>query len=445
MAVSGGADSVALLAVLADLAKTWELRLTVAHLNHCLRGSASAGDAAFVAKIARQLRVPCVIARSAVRNRAQRAGISLEMAGRRARYDFFRRLARKRGCDMLATAHTADDQAETVLLNMTRGAGAAGLSGIPYVSLHGALRVVRPLRDARRSEVLRFLEKRGLAWREDVSNADPVFLRNRARLELLPMLEKRFNPAVRNALLRLGDIMAGENEWMDFLADDVYRNCRGADAALDAGKLAEFHVAARRRVLRRWLADIGLKPEEIDFETVERLDALHMQRALERGAVNTAGGLTVRCNKNGFLQAVASPALGVQPFCVPLAAPGRTMLRGRHVRITVSIAPGIVVERPGLVGGLPARASLSLKVWRRAALRARSWQPGDRMQPFGMAGTKKLQDIFGDAGIPRAARHSIPLIECRGEIVWVPGFRIARNWAVGAGERNALQMLVEEV
>ncbi|MFH1477755.1 MAG: tRNA lysidine(34) synthetase TilS [Verrucomicrobiota bacterium] len=488
VAVSGGADSVALLAVLRRLASVWKFRLTVAHLNHGIRGPAAAADAAFVAKLARRWKLEFVGGRVNVRSRARRMGISLEMAGRKARYSFFARVARSHHCTAVATAHTADDQAETILLNLARGAGAAGLAGIPYIGRHGALKVVRPLRDVDRKSVERFLARSHLAWREDATNADPAFLRNRVRHEVLPFLEQRLNPGIRRALLRVSDILTGENEWLESIVDEMFKQCRipGSARMLDAKQLSGFPLAARRRVLRRWLETCGLDAEPLGFDAIERLDNLVVRRMPDRGgrAVTLSGGwlvrregdkLTLSMDRRGNFKIILKrrPEVGVhlkrselrwlvtsgreqlhcrvpdsryesvQAFSVCLVVPGKTQLPEQGYRISASIGPGIVKEQSMAIGALPAHASLSLRAWRRRRLLARSWKPGDRMRPLGMQGTKKLQDIFSDGKVPITVRHCLPIIECEGEIVWIPGYRIARGWEVRPDERQALQLAVD--
>ena len=482
--VSGGADSVALLAVLRTLAPAWKLRLTVAHLNHGIRGPASAADAAFVAGLARRWKLDFIGAKVNVPVRARRRRISLEMAGREARYGFFAGAARAHHCDVLATAHTADDQAETILLNLARGAGAAGLAGIPYIGRHGALKVVRPLRDAARKSIERFLASRRLVWREDATNADPAFLRNRVRHEVLPFLADRLNPEIRRALLRASDILASENEWLNILAEGILGQCcAGAGGyALEAERLSSFPLAARRRVLRRWLEVCGLDVEPQVFDAIERLDNLVGDRRGGR-AVTLARGWLVRRDGNKLSVSMDRPgrfppwednsgsraregvdssgghgvtaaatrksrrpgppdsnAESGRAFSAHLVVPGQTRLPKRCGRIRASIGPGIVKAQSMAIGALPARASLSLRAWRKRRLLARAWKPGDRMRPLGMQGTKKLQDIFSDGKVPPTLRHRVPIIECQGEIVWIPGYRIARGWEVRPDERLALQL-----
>ena len=441
--VSGGADSIALLALLRELAPAWKLRLTVAHLNHRLRGQAADADARFVRAFARRLNVGYIESRKDIQRLAHQRGISLEMAGREARYAFFAEAARRRKCDVVATAHTADDQAETILLKLARGTGAQGLAGIPYVTHWGTLKIVRPLRDINRAGILAFLRRRRLSWREDATNTDTTFLRNRIRHDVLPFLEAKLNPRVRQALGRMADIIEKENEWLDALAKDILFKCTRDMPAmtLNAQILAPHHTAARRRVLRQWLVSCGVAPTAVDFDVVDRLDSLLLNRR-NRCIASLPGGWIARkhdhnlCLENGK----STPATG---FRVSVNIPGVTRIPKLGRRITVSLAPGVNREKPQGIGHYPARASLALSAWRRRRIQARSWQPGDRIRPLGMAGSKKVQDVFIDGKVPRGRRHCVPLFECGGEIIWIPGYRIAQDWEVSNEDDKVLQLIVE--
>ncbi len=476
--VSGGADSIALLALLRELAPAWKLRLTAAHLHHGIRGAEADRDARFVRAFARRLGVGFIAGRKDVPRLARQRGISLEMAGREARYAFFAEAARRRHCAVVATAHTADDQAETILMKLARGTGAQGLAGIPFVTRRGALNIVRPLRDIGRSAILHFLRQRRLAWREDATNADRAYLRNRVRHEIIPFLENKLNPRLRQALGRLADILEKENEWLDALAANLLSECTKKPVALktdatervpplaaireiprkmpgsiiDCRRLAAYPQAARRRVLRIWLAQNGLRPETLDFDAVARLDNLLTSR--RGGALSLPGGYSVRQRRPASgpvtgrfagLTLHLGGSLESDPgaFRVPLKIPGTTRLPGLGLRIRAVLAPGVHRERPRGIGHYPARASLSAAAWRRRRVVARSRLSGDRMTPLAMAGSKKVQDIFMDAKVPRDQRQQIPLFECGGRLIWIPGYRIARGWEIREPARPALQLLVE--
>jgi len=442
LAVSGGADSVAMLAAMRELARGLKLHLTVAHLNHGIRGKQAAADAAFVCDMAASLKIPCVTGRSDVPRLARRRGISLEMAARDARYAFLVRTARKVRAGVIATAHTADDQAETVLLKLARGAGPSGLGGMTWVAHRQGLRLVRPMLEVTREEVVRFLVDRGLSWREDATNRDLSHLRNRVRHELLPLLESRLNPSARKTLTRVAEIMRDEDAWIDTIARRKLSACMATEAELDVGTLKCEPIALRRRVLRLWLVSQGVPPERVDFDGVARIERLIAHVA---GSKKVAvGGAWVVKRRYSRLCAERTGAVRDMPgFRAAVNLPGETLLPDAGLRIVAAIEPGLVKPRQAKPACLPARASVSRSAVGRRRIYARSWQPGDRLLPLGMVGSKKIQDIFVDSKVPADMRHTVPIFECAGEIIWLPGFRIARGWEVQDAKAPAVQLYVE--
>lgn len=440
VAVSGGADSVALLRCLREHARDLGISLAAAHLNHGLRGRASDGDAAFVRRLAARLEIPLIEARADVRGRAKEQGVSLEMAARDARYEFFARAARATGARAVATAHTADDNVETVLLRLARGTGLAGLCGIPRVASRNGLRVVRPMLDATRGDVLRFLRARRAVWREDASNDDRAFLRNRVRHEILPLLARRLNPRIGEAVLRMADVLREEDEWMERLSRPLLKRVLRADGGLAVQTLRGQPAAARRRVLRQWLLAAGASAPAVDFDAVQRVDGL-LQSDRQTGAVDVGGSWRVarRGAELHVEKPRATPAAGGTEAV--LKVPGETVLPAIGLRVAVRVGRGIKRGRGG-VGRLPAEGSLSARVLGDKPLLLRFWRDGDRMKPLGMKGTKKLQDVFTDAKIPLAIRRQVPLLECGGEIVWIPGYRVARGWQVAGEDGPALHIRI---
>lgn len=445
VAVSGGADSVALLHVLISQARRKRWRLTVAHLEHGIRGKASREDAAFVKAMALSLHVPCVIGRAKVPALAQRAGISLEMAARQARYAFLVRTARQVGADVIATAHTANDQVETLLMKFLRGAGRAGLSGIEPSSEVSGIRVVRPLLEIARPEIETFLRAQKRDWREDETNADSAFLRNRVRHELIPLLERDFNPGLRQTLQRMRDVLAAEDEWMDDLAREILAKCRDVGGSrsgevLRSDVLSPYPLAARRRVIRLWLYGQGVPEEGLAFEAVSRVDHL-LGRITGSGAVELSGGWKVN-RHYGWLSVAAPVNVGPVSMRVRLNIPGKTVIPGWGITLTAKLCAGVTREKGAGPGKLPAKASLNAELWAQRELWIRGWKAGDRMVPYGMKGSRKIQDILVDAKVPRIERSRIPVVECEGEIVWIPGYRIAAQWAVEKPENPSLQLNV---
>ena len=412
--VSGGPDSVALLAALVQLG----YRPHVAHLNHQLRGAASDADAEFVRQLAAQSGVPATIA-------AQRVAPD-EDACRQARLAFFARVAAETGLATLALAHTADDQVETFLLRLLRGAGPTGLTGILPDRRLGPLRVIRPLLAVSRAEVLHYLQVQGLQFREDASNADRRFARNRIRHELLPLLEREYNPGIRDILLRTAEILRDEDA---FLAGQVAQFQDVETVSVAA--LTELPVAMQRRALRAWLGDISFA----DVEAVRHLAAAESPS----GAV---GELAYR--DYDLLRKTDRPVPTPITDHWALKPDGETVIVELAVRFTCHPE-----HREGASAGTTEILRCAQNDNRKEerfdadalgpAPFARTWQEGDRFQPLGMRGEKKLQDSFVDEKVPRRQRGRVPLLcATDGRIAWVVGYRIAEPFKVTSSTRAIL-------
>ena len=377
VAASGGADSTALALALKNLG----CKIVLAHVHHGLRGKAADADARFVAVLAKKLGAPFFLGKFAVPAEAKKTGESLEMAARRVRRDFLAATAKHEQIQYVATGHTADDQAETVLMRIARGTSITGLAGIPYVSKQGDATFVRPLRDATRAQIVAFLKARQQRWREDASNAEDFALRNRVRHEILPLLEQRLNPGVRQALLRLADIAAAEDEVMSALAKK-------------AKPTAKTPLAIRRRLALAQLRAAGVPPEKQVFHSVENFFP--------------------QCGKNH------------QSFYVPWKNRPKFLRSVEKIRgaIHLDIRQGVGFSRTSDEICLSAAAVAGRD------LVFRSWRAGDRMKPLGMAGSKKLSDIFTDLKVPRAERNARIVVECGGEIAALAGWRVSRDFAV---------------
>lgn len=440
VAVSGGADSVALLYALRALAPARRWRLTVAHMDHCIRGAASRADAAFVSALGRQWRVSVRCGRSNVPLRARRTGRSLEAVAREVRYDFLARIARRVRADAVVTAHTADDQAETVLMNVCRGTGLTGLGGIPPVGTWRGVRILRPVLGVGHADLVAMLRRNGVEWREDETNADARFTRNRVRREVMPMLVKALNPSVRDALCRLAALCRDDAEALDAMAEARLKASALADGALSIAEIGRDVGAIRRRVLRQWLALRGVRPQALDYESVARCERLLKSRNGSED-IPLDGGISVRREYDRLR--LRSGDVDESPgFAARIRCPGETVVAPPGLRVRAVLGTGIVRPPRMRAGDLPAEASLSAEKVGRRALIVRAWRPGDRMEPFGMRGSKKIQDILTDDKVSRDKRSSVPVFECAGEIVWVPGYRISRGWAVAGEDAPAIRLSV---
>ncbi len=420
VAVSGGADSTALALALQDLG----CGIALAHVHHGIRGKAADADARFVATLAKKLGAPLFLGKFAVPAEAKKTGESLEMAARRVRRDFLVATAKRQKIRFIATGHTADDQAETVLLRIARGTSITGLAGIPYVSRQGVAAFVRPLRDATRMQIVAFLKARKQPWREDKTNATDFALRNRVRHEILPLLEKRLNPGVRQALLRLADIAAAEDEVMSALAKKTKLS-------------AQAPLALRRRLALAQLRAAGVPPEKQVFHTVENFFPQCGKKdqsfyVVRKNPDRDPHGLAPWVNEIAF----ASRKSGKTRSPTPQGGGGpRTPTSPQG-----GGGPNLEI-RKGV--GFSRRADevcLSAKAVGDRDLIFRSWRAGDRMKPLGMAGSKKLSDVFTDLKVPRAERNARVVVECGGQIAALAGWRVSRDFAVEGPRAPSLRI-----
>lgn len=442
IAVSGGSDSVVLLRRLLPLCRASGITAVVVHLDHGLRGAASRADARFVARLSKRLGVRCRLETAhALKADARTAvtGLSLEMAARQARQAFFRRVARDERLDAIATGHTADDVAETLLLRLARGSGASGLSGLRPRSTVAGVTFVRPLLDQRHAALRAWLRRNRQTWREDASNRDQTIPRNRVRHTVLPWLERHWQPSLPAMLTQSAAILRDEDALLDRLTEQAWRKARRG-AALALNRLAALPPALQRRVVRRWLLAAG-HADAAGWLEIERLLS-HLTDPVA-WQVTLPGKLLAR-GANGILsiglpelQTTGGPDAGAAAV---LAVPGHVTVAG--IAVTARKARGIVRTR-GATGHLPSTCTLDAAALRGRTLRVRTRRPGDRIRPLGLAGSKSIQDLFVDAKVPVAQRARLPLLLADDEIVWVPGYRVARAYAVAAPDAASVRVRMQ--
>lgn len=433
VAVSGGPDSLCLLDALTRQAAKRGWRLGVACLDHGLRPESRA-EAARVRLEAENRGLPFFATRIDVRAGARRNRRSIETTAREARYAWLARVALKNGFTAVATGHTADDQAETVLLRLLRGSGTAGLAAMrPDGLIAGArppMRLLRPLLTTTRAQVEAYCRARGLQPIHDASNNDLAFTRNRIRLDLLPQLET-FNPSVRQTLARLAEVAAGEAEMLRAYSDLLWASLDPEPLAngwsFDRKTWGALQRPAQRALLRRAAVAALPAEAEIGFEALEA--ALELVGRGGAGSIAELGG--------GVSLKLTRVSLDVVNTDAPTTAPARRLPRVSLRRSKVSV-DGIRANPDRDVafidlGVVAARLSLdpqrpSVRAIARA-LTVRWPQPGDSFQPLGLNGrTQRLSDFFINTGVPRAQRAATPLVCCGAELLWVSGHRLA-HWA----------------
>lgn len=432
--ISGGADSVALTYILHFLRPRLGIDLRLAHLHHSIRGRAADGDLEFVTGLASRLDLPLVSARLDVPRIARERGVSVEMAARHERLAFFGAVLAETGFDKVALAHNADDQAETVLMRLVRGTGSIGLRGIAPLQEVDDMTIAHPMLTVAHEQAVAFLKAHGLRWREDSSNMSDDYMRNRIRHRLMPAIAENLNPRIRDALCRTASIVNAENEFLDEearrLVDRLADGC-----GIDLKEYRKSPPALRRRAVLLWLFANGVPSDAIDFESVESVERLSADlRGSKRIDIGSGWSLE-RVYSSLRLLREGGGAIAAMPR--PLRVPGVTICPELGLEVEVELSRGIVSEAERRPGELPSACSISLARLGERELLLRGWRPGDRMRPYGMEGHRKIQDILTDCKVPRSERARIPVIESLGEIVWLPGFRIAHDWALGdPGERS---------
>jgi tRNA(Ile)-lysidine synthase len=417
VALSGGADSTALLDLLSRL-PGYNLRLVAAHLNHSLRGEESDGDEAFCRELAARYAVPFEVRRVDVRRMADEGRLNLEDAGRRARIEFLDEIRRKYGAGAVALAHHADDQAETVLMRLLRGSGITGLSGMAYRNERG---YVRPLLDITRSELLPYLCLRGLEWREDASNSDTTYLRNRIRHQLLPLLEG-YNPAIRSCLASTASMLRDDEAMLcELTGHDVAVACTigAGEIVCSVGQLRMLDPARRRRVLRHAIKQLDGTLAGVTRCHIDALDDVitsarpNSQVALPRRitAVREYDRLLfVAGTAEHRLNATAASEHG---FELTITGPDSYQLPwGGSLYVEVAGVSAV----PGDSGAVCFNLDEIPFPWL-----VRAFRPGDRMTPLGMSGRKKVKDIFIDRKIPRSERRMVPLLWHGEDLIWIAG------------------------
>jgi tRNA(Ile)-lysidine synthase len=429
VAVSGGADSVALLRGLLELRADFGIVLSVVHLHHGIRGEEADADAQFVTDLAKGFDLPLHLEHADVPAHQRTRKLSLETAARNLRYVFFRRLLESDACDKIATAHTLDDQAETVLLRLLRGTGTRGLAAIPpfrNATPELAARIVRPMLGITRSEIEAYLHSLNEPWREDSTNADPKHLRNRVRHQLLPLLEREYNPALRHALVNLAEIARAEEEhWSAELAHHSGVVHRTADATiLDRDRFLALPLAIQRRLLLDVSGQLDLP---VAFDDIEFM--LHIARLPGSQHTFEAGWL-VASTKTDLAFRRATPA-ALEPFDLDLPIPGAVSLPNRVRILITSLQPDEATRYNS--------ATLLDYTRLELPLRLRNWQPGDRFWPAGSKQAEKLKRLFQEQRVPVEARTTWPVVLSGSNIVWVRGFPVATGYAA----HNSTAVLIE--
>lgn len=450
VAVSGGPDSLALLYSLWRIAQTRNIRLHGAHLDHRLRGPASDADAAFVAQTFERLCIPYTLEKAEAAEKRRRENLSIEDAARRLRHKFFAQVAADQGTDAVTLGHTMDDQAETVLLHLVRGAGLTGLRGMSHVSdmdVYGRnLILIRPLLGVTRKETAEFCRRIGVEPRVDETNFSTRLTRNRIRLELLPLMEQ-INPAVKDSLVRLSRSVAVDLAFLEGEIDDVLDSTmRLTDgvASINRERFLALHPSIRNHLIRR--AFLLVRNDMVDLRQSHVEEIVRLISGSAGTVLDLSGGLRFAVSyEEATLGPERQPTCKLPPFVdeTTIQIPGETHLEGW--RITTRLAETKDPPQGGFNDGSRFFQSFDFDSLGGGRLVLRGRVPGDRFQPLGMAHAKKLQDFMVDERIPREWRDSVPLLVSHRGIAWVVGWRVA-HWArLREDTQKALQVEFEAI
>jgi tRNA(Ile)-lysidine synthase len=466
VAVSGGADSVALLLLLLELREKVGIVLSVVHFNHKLRGKASDTDEIFVAKLAARHGLEFHSSSSEVAKKAEKERANLEDAARRARYDYFRSLVGSGACTRIAVAHTADDQAETVLGHIVRGTGLAGLAGIHPV----AGPVFRPLLNMRRADLRAYLRRRKQSWREDATNRDLQRLRARIRKKLLPLLEEQFQPAIVAHLATLASLAREDEALLETIVQRrmsaaVQKGQGGSRIALtdlfDAGGKPKFRTeftenaeereavtAMCKRMVRHIVERVKRPSRQLGANHVDAVLAL--ARSGQNGSsLSLPGGVEVRKDREALVfrgaheaqESARHAARGEFSYNIDLSR-GTQAVRVPALGCVFRLR---VIDWPSEGEENNHREMVLDRERVRSPLVLRNWRPGDRFCPSGHRNAHKLKRLLNEKHISRWDREGWPVLTSGGVLVWARGFPVPADFAAGEKTRTGIVIAEEKI
>ncbi len=433
VALSGGADSVCMLDILCRLADELEIKVAAAHLNHMIRGSEADRDEAYAAELCTKLRVPFYAERINIPEISEREKISEELAGRNARYAFFKRICKEHKYTVVATAHNKNDKAETVLMRVIRGTGIDGLGSIKYKRDDG---IIRPILDVSRADIEGYCSENKLVYCTDSTNSDTEYTRNRVRCELIPFIEKNFNPSVIDSLCSLADNSAEDAEFINGYAERLYNRINSPmpkrkPTVIDIESLKMVADSIQSRIIR--IAAREVMGGEYKLERVH-IDAVKALAEKETGAMAQLPlGLIVSV-KYGWLEFKTEEVEDATDFCYPIeVGTGHTVENGD---ITFEVVEGdfnpnknqMIIDYDKIEG---------------KELSVRNRRMGDRMVFFKDGKTRKLKDYWIDKKIPRAERSKIPLLCADGKVIAIIGDRVAETYKINQNSKKGLVVTYE--
>lgn len=438
VAVSGGPDSICLLHVLYIIKDKLGIDLVAAHINHCLRGDEANKDEEYVKEFCNSLDIECFVKRENVEKVAMEKKISTEMAGREIRYDFFQKILTKIQGNKVAIAHNSNDQAETVLMRIIRGTGIEGLVGIKVVRDNI---FVRPIIDISRVEIEEYCKDNNLNPRIDKSNLETIYTRNKVRLELIPYIEKNFNPHIIETLNRLSLNMKDDSDYIAKISIEHYKtHCKKTENRIIINKIAfEEHISILSRMIRMALKDIKGDLYNLDKKHIE--DVINIQKGHTGKSIMLPEGIRVLNNYGDICfyseKHKSFKDIYEKEYILKIDSENKLNEIGLSINLKVIDAQNI--------GELNKKKLIKCFDYDKIAdkIKLRYRKNGDKFVPFGMKGSKKLKDLFIDLKIPKDERDEIPLIIFGEDIAWIVGYRISEKFKIDKNTKNILQIIIE--
>ena len=448
VAVSGGADSVCLLNILNSLKKDLNISIHIAHLNHLLREKESERDAEFVRETAELLLLPFTIEKRDIKALKKKLKTSTQAAARTARIDFLQRLKNKINASKIALGHTLDDRVETVLINLIRGSGVSGIAGMDFFNQKYS--IIRPLMDITRKEVETYLSSKKIKFVTDSSNVKKNYLRNRIRLELIPLLENSFNPQIRKRIADTAQILSAEDVYLETQAEEFFKFIltKGSNDLWSTTKLNRqdinelilninlmkvIPVPIVYRIIRKALWRLNSNITNLSFSHTDKVFSL-ITEGRTGASLNLPGKIKAQKLYNKIIFSKSDKKEFQSLKETKVAVPGKTKL------LYLNKTLNTVVLQKNSVKFITKDKNLGLFDYQKVKLplTIRNKRDGDRFIPLGMNKPKKLKDYFIDRKIPQQERKKIPLLVSDGEIMWVIGERISDKFKVTTSTKDVL-------
>ncbi|MCX7843426.1 MAG: tRNA lysidine(34) synthetase TilS [Clostridia bacterium] len=441
LGISGGPDSVCLLHALLSVSSRLDIRVFAVHINHLLRGSESDMDENYVSELCRGLKVPVYVRRINIKNFSREKGISLEEAGREARYLIFEEIASELDADKIAVAHNRNDQAETLLMRLIRGTGLEGLKGMEYKRD----KIIRPLLDIDRLSIIKYCNENKLNPRTDSSNLEAVFTRNKIRLDLIPYINKLFNTDITTTLIRMSGILKDDSEYLEEKANEGFELCAikklEKEACLDISLIQTFHRAIASRIIRNAIRCVKGSAKGIEGQHIHMvLDLIDNGRT---GAqIQLPEGIRVEKSYGVVRVYIEGKSNESKEFNCKIAVPGETEVVCLNISIKADLIEAdkndihLYMKMPS--GGLTQFFDYEKL---KEGINIRKRQEGDLFKPLMSQGGKKLKEYFIDSKVPRRQRDEIPLIAKGKDIVWIIGHKISDKFAVTENTKTVLRLM----